>query len=209
MFIYTAFLTSNKYFFRKLSNSVAKSLQNNPKLDFETGLNQLIDQILTQNLKTRRISVDDIKLALTECFKPASTLKDTETVFNVIDAFTIPKVLYDLDKQKYILRPADFDLFPDAEYKSLLFKERLDLLWYKTLKHSAFEPSKFGKIGEKKLQLVPIDFVLSESKTDVCIMGLLSQITEGQYWLEDFTGKIKINLKNAISFSNKNFKIIL
>lgn len=180
---------------------MAKHLQSNPNLDAKSWLTKIVEQILTQNLATPQVGIENIKLALKECVKPASTLKDTETVFNVIDVFKVAKVVYDLDKKKYVLQKMDHDLFPDAKCKSLLFKERLDLLWYRTQKHAIFAPAKFGKIDEQKLQLVPIEYLLSESKTsDVCIMGLLAQLKEGQYYIEDYGGSVKISLKDTISF---------
>ncbi|XP_014205834.1 DNA polymerase epsilon subunit 2 [Copidosoma floridanum] len=183
---------------KKLSTIVAKHLQSNPELDPESWLTRVVEQILTQNLTTPQVDIEHIKLAIKECIKPESTLQETETVLNVIDAFTVPKVVYDLNKQKYVIEKADFDLFPDAKHKSLVFKERLDLLWYKTLKHPIFAPSKLGRTDENKLQLVPIEYLLSECKTkNVCIMGLLSQITEGHFYLEDYGGSVKLNLKKA------------
>ena len=180
---------------------MAKHLQSNPELDPESWTTRIVEQILTQNLKTPSVNIENIKLALKECVKPESVLKETETVLNVIDTFTISKIVYDLNKKKYVAQNVDHDLFPDAKYKSLVFKERLDLLWYRTLKHSIFAPSKFGHTDENKLQLVPIEYLLSKSKTrNVCIMRLLAQLTEGQYYLEDYGGSIKINLKDAISF---------
>jgi DNA polymerase epsilon subunit 2 len=190
---------------RKLSLVVAKHLQNNPNLEPEAWLTKIVEQILTQNLPTANVDLENIKYALKESFKPESTLKETESVLNVIDVFTVPKVLYDPNKKKYIVQAASRNLFAGAADKSSVFKERLDLLWYRTQKHVSFAPAKFGRAKEDRLQLVPIEFLLSESKTDnVCIMGLLSQLTEGQYYLEDYTGSVKVNLQDAISFSNKN-----
>ncbi|XP_008205450.1 DNA polymerase epsilon subunit 2 [Nasonia vitripennis] len=188
---------------KKLCATIAKHLQNNPDLDPKSWLTKVVEQILTQNLPTAQVELENIKQALKECVKPESTLKESESVLNVIDVFTVPKVVYDLNKKKYVLQKINEELFPDAKYKSLVFKERLDLLWYRTLKHATFAPSKFGKTEENKLQLVPIEYLLSESKTkDVCVMGLLAQLKEGQYYLEDYGGSVKINLKDAFYSSS-------
>ena len=180
---------------------MAKHLQNNPEINVQDWLSKIVEQILTQNLSTPHVDLENIKLALKEAVKPESTLQDTETVLNVIDIFNVPKVVYDQNKKKYTVMKTNKELFPDAQYKSLVFKERLDLLWFKTQKHPIFAPTKFGKIDENKLELVPIEYLLSESKTNnICVMGLLSQLTEGQFYLEDYTGAVKIDLKNTISF---------
>lgn len=182
--------------------TIAKHLQNNPDLDPKSWLTKVVEQVLTQNLPTAQVELENIKQAIKECVKPESTLKESESVLNVIDVFTVPKVIYDLNKKKYVIQKMNEELFPDAKYKSLVFKERLDLLWYRTLKHATFAPSKFGKTENNKLQLVPIEYLLSKSKIkDVCVMGLLAQLKEGEYYLEDYGGSVKINLKDAISFN--------
>ncbi|XP_058796791.1 DNA polymerase epsilon subunit 2 [Phymastichus coffea] len=183
---------------RKLSAIVAKHLQSRSELDPKDWLTKIVEQILTQKLSTPRVDIEHLRLALAECLKPQSTLKETETTLNVIDVFTVPKVGYDIDKKKYILQNNDYDLFSDASYKSLVFKDRLDLLWYRTQKHSLFSTTKFERSEEKKSELVPLDYLLSESKTrNVCVMGLLAQLTEGQYYLEDYGGSVKLNLKDT------------
>lgn len=180
---------------------MAKHLQSRSEIDANDWLTKIVEQILTQKLSTPHVDIEHIRLALTECMKPESTLKETETTFNVIDVFTVPKVTYDISKKKYVLQNSDYDLFPDASCKSLVFKERLDLLWYRTQKHSLFSGPAFGRSEEKKSELVPIEYLLSESRTrNVCVMGLLAQLTEGQYYLEDYGGSVKLNLKNTISF---------
>ncbi|XP_011498563.1 PREDICTED: DNA polymerase epsilon subunit 2 [Ceratosolen solmsi marchali] len=201
--IHTTFNIYGLKITRKLSVVVAKHLQNNTDLNPEIWLTKIIEQILGQNLPGANVDLDNIKLALKECFKPESTLKETESVLNVIDIFTVPKVVYDTNKKKYTIQRMDNNLFSEAVDKSFVFKERLDLLWYRTQRHASFAPAKFGKTESNKLQLVPIEFLLSQAKTkDVCIMGLLSQITEGQYYLEDYTGSIKIDLKDAFFSSS-------
>ncbi|KAJ8674104.1 hypothetical protein QAD02_005366 [Eretmocerus hayati] len=194
---------------RKLSGSLAKRLLTNYGESAEKELTKIVEQILLQNLSSPHVDLENIQLALKECHRPASTMQDTETVLNVIDVFTVPKVVYDLNKQKYTLQSTSLDLFSDAMKKSLVYKERLDLVWYRTQKHAVFAPSKFTNTEEKKEQLVPIEYLLSESKTsDICVMGILAQLEEGQWYLEDHSGSVKINLANTISFS-KSYSVEL
>lgn len=161
-----------------------------------------MEKVLAQNLDNPHINVETLKLAIEECIRP-DTLKCTETVINVIDLFNAPKIKYDLSKRKFVLETIRPDIYTEAQYKTEIFKNRYELLWYRTLKHDLFSPPKLGQKKEDWIELVPIEHLLSENKTgNICVMGLLTQLTEGQYYLEDPGGTIKIDLQRAISFKN-------
>ncbi|XP_043258078.1 DNA polymerase epsilon subunit 2 [Colletes gigas] len=182
---------------RKLSVSLAKELLNIEEDERKTWLTQIVEQVLLQNLSDPHITVEHLKLAIEECIRP-DTLKNTETVLNVINAFDIPKIKYQLSEKKFILTTVAPDLYSEAAYKSKVFEDRFQLLWYRTLKHELFIAPKLGEKKEHWIELVPIEYLLSESRKGyVYIMGLLNQLTEGQYYLEDPGGAIKIDLQQA------------
>ncbi|XP_078034592.1 DNA polymerase epsilon subunit 2 [Augochlora pura] len=182
---------------RKLSVSLAKELLNVDENKRKTWLTQIVEQILTQNLDDPQVTVESLKLAIEECIRP-NTLKNTETVFSIINAFEIPKIKYDLTKKKFLLSPVTPDLFAEATYKSAIFKDRFELLWRRTLRHELFVPPRLGEKKDNWIELVPIEYLLSESKKgNVYVMGLLTQLIEGQYYLEDTGGTIKVDLRKA------------
>lgn len=186
--------------YRKLSLALAKELLSIEKNEQENWLTQIIEHVLTQNLTDPNVTIETLKLAIQEYIRP-NTLKDTETVLNVIDVFDVPKIKYDLSKKKFILENISPDLYPEAQYKSTIFKDRFELLWYRTLRHELFIPPKLGEKKENWIELTSIEYLLSESKKgNVYVMGLLTELTEGQYYLEDTGGFIKLDLKEAISF---------
>lgn len=56
------------------------------------------------------------------------------------------------------------------------------------------------KKKENWIELTSIEYLLSETKKgNVYVMGLLTELTEGQYYLEDTGGFIKLDLKKAFS----------
>lgn len=167
-----------------------------------TWLVQIVEQVLAQSLNDPHVTVENLKLAIEECIRP-DTLKSTETILSVINAFDTPKIKHDLCKKKFLLTTLTPDLYPEAEYKSLLFRDRFELLWYRTLRHELFTPPRLGEKKENWIELVPIEYLLSDSRTgNIYVMGLLTQLTEGQYYLEDTGGTIKIDLQRAISFES-------
>lgn len=185
--------------FRELRVSLAKHLLKIQEEERESWLSHIIELILAQNLGDPHVTTEHLKSAIEECSEP-NKLKNTETIFNVISGYNIPKIKYDICKKKYIIDSEN--MHPEAQCKSLIFKHRFEMVWYKTLRHKQFLFSKFEKQPSDKINLIPIEYLLSELKTgNVCIMGLLTQLTEDQYYLEDTSGSIKIDLSNTISFN--------
>lgn len=185
---------------RKLSISLGKELLNVEEDERGSWLTRIVEQVLAQNLVDAHVTVENLSTAIKECIRP-NTLKETETILNVINVFDVPRIKYDLYKKKFVLESITSDLYAEAQYKSIIFKDRFELLWYRTLRHQLFTPPKLGERKETWIELVPIEHLLSESKTgNVYVMGLLTQLTEGQYYLEDPGGSIKVNLQKAISF---------
>lgn len=188
--------------FRELRISLANRLLNIPEAEREAWLNRIIELIVAQNLEDPHVSIENVKIAIQECVEP-NKLKNTETVFNIINAYEIPKMKYDICRKKFVID--NESSYPEAQYKSLIFKNRFEIVWYKTLRHKQFLSCKFEKPQTDKMNLIPIEYLLSELKTgNVCTMGMITQLTEDQYYLEDTSGIIKINLTGAISFMTYN-----
>lgn len=182
---------------RELGISLAKQLLIISENKRESRLKQIIELILSQNLNDSHISAEHLNLAIKECLEP-NKLKDTETVFNVINGYDIPKIKYDKCKQKFII---DSKNSYEAECKSLIFKHRFEMIWHKTLRNKQFLSSNIEKQQTNKINLITIEYLLSELRTgNVCVMGLITQLTENQYYLEDISGTVKIDLSSTISF---------
>lgn len=163
----------------------------------------MIKHIFNQNLGSPQVSLETLQRSITECHKLESSLQETETVFNVINAFDVPKVVWDNDRKKFILKTIKPDLYTNAVDKSLIFRDRLTLLWHRTRRQELFTPLRFGEDFSERWELTPVEYLMSELKTgNVFVLGLLSQLTEGQFYLEDTGGSVKIDLKKAISFSS-------
>ncbi|XP_012526745.1 DNA polymerase epsilon subunit 2 [Monomorium pharaonis] len=180
---------------RELKVSLAKQLLKIPENKRESGLSRIIELILAQNLNDPHVRAEHIKIAIEEYLEPRK-LKDTETVFNVIDGYDIPKLKYDISKEKFIID--NKNSYPETQYRSLVFKHRFELAWYKTLRHKQFLSSKFERQQTDKINLIPIEYLLSELRMgNVYVMGLITQLMEDQYYLEDTSGTVKIDLSET------------
>lgn len=102
---------------------------------------------------------------------------------------------------------AVLDAMPEA--KAELFRARYDLVLQKTLRNPRFTPpassllsshagagSKKGKSGSPFLQLTAIDS-LRGTHGDRLVLGMLTQLEEGSWFLEDLNGSIEVDLSEA------------
>lgn len=73
------------------------------------------------------------------------------------------------------------------------------MLLQRTSRHELFSPMIVGSTKNvKKFQLKRIESLLSTSKVEeVIILGLLTQLTEGKFFIEDPTGVVQIDLSEA------------
>ncbi|XP_012255117.2 DNA polymerase epsilon subunit 2 [Athalia rosae] len=161
-------------------------------------IRRITESLLSQNLIEPLVTLDHLEIAITECALPRSNFEETETVLNVLNVSSFPKISYDLQNKKFIVDKPNYDLFSDSVNKSKLFKERLELIWYRTLKNEHFAPLEFGLVNSNHVELRRIEYLLGSSKVQgVYVMGVLTQLTDGHFYLEDVTGVVKIDLSKA------------
>ncbi|XP_035726103.1 DNA polymerase epsilon subunit 2-like isoform X1 [Vespa mandarinia] len=183
---------------RTLSISVAKQLSQVNEDEQENWLTGVVERVLSQNLENPHVEVDHIRIAITD-FMRSDVLKETETKLNVIDAYDIPKITYDLNKKKFVLHKSTMDLYSDVTQKTILFKDRFETILYRILRHELFTSRKLGEKNVSRIKLTPIESLYSESKTrDICLLGLIAEFSENHYYLEDPGGALKIDLRHAI-----------
>ncbi|PNF14373.1 DNA polymerase epsilon subunit 2, partial [Cryptotermes secundus] len=135
-------------------------------------------------------------------------LDETETVLNIISAFEVPRFEYNSERKKFLKvnignghvdLPHLFDL-PSA--KASLFRDRYTILHQRTLRHELFAPAILGANSDDascKFKLQPIEFLLGSSGKvkEAIVLGLLTQLREGRYYLEDPTGILQLDLSEA------------
>ncbi|XP_055615918.1 DNA polymerase epsilon subunit 2 [Toxorhynchites rutilus septentrionalis] len=177
---------------------LAQHLASLPTADRKEWLNNIANHIQGQSLNLPVVEKKHIELAITEGSN--SDLDSNETVFSVINAFDVPKFNYCDEKKKFLPGAGRSGLFPGSEVKAEYMRERYKVLWQITSRHELFNPNKNSKDKPvKQLSLRKIETLLSASKAnDVVILGLLTQLTEGKFFLEDPTGVVPIDLSHAV-----------
>jgi DNA polymerase epsilon subunit 2 len=76
------------------------------------------------------------------------------------------------------------------------------LLHQRTQRNQLFAPPVVGSSETQRYRLQTIEYLLgTASKVDnVLVLGMVTQIKEGTYYLEDVTGHVKIDIAETISF---------
>jgi DNA polymerase epsilon subunit 2 len=102
----------------------------------------------------------------------------------------------------------------NANAKIELFLQRYRIIYQRTLRHELFSPCSISESahstnGKKKFQLKPIEFLLSNTdhEEETIVLGMIAQLKENKFYLEDPTGHLPLNLAEAVIYLifEKNF----
>ncbi|XP_062501135.1 DNA polymerase epsilon subunit 2-like [Corticium candelabrum] len=178
-------------------------LQPVSEVEVEKWLDTIVNGVQKLPLTSSFIDRDCIELAVQN--SSGGTDKESDKVFEVIDAFRVPRLSYNIDRKKFVLNEAIESvlcLHASADAKAELFKERFTVLHQRTLRHELFTPPAAGaSVGQqsKKFQLRPVEYLLGTTSRlgRVIVLGMLIQLKEGKYFLEDPTGSVELDLSQA------------
>ncbi|KAF5400224.1 hypothetical protein PHET_06208 [Paragonimus heterotremus] len=173
-------------------------------------LRRIVETILKQKIDETRITKTLCEQAVNECKADRSV---DNPVLYVIDAFEVPRFHYSKSLKKFIpLESTSMNrqmdsIFPaSAQVKAFLYAHRYEVVHQRVLRHQLFsQTSANGNTNTDGSQLAsyrirPIEYLLaSGSKIDsVIVLGMLCQLREGDWHLEDPTGIVRLNLSQAV-----------
>ncbi|XP_002732910.1 DNA polymerase epsilon subunit 2-like [Saccoglossus kowalevskii] len=163
-------------------------------------IDRLIEAVQKQQLLSPMIDQSTIEKAIHEC--NADSEEDTDQIFNVINVFNAPHFVYNYARKKFVKSTSVPSLHGNADSKTAIFRERYNILHQRTSRHNLFTAPVTGAPQEqkgKKFQLKPVEFLLgSTSKLgEIIVLGMLTQLKEGKYFLEDPTGAVQLDLSQA------------
>ncbi|XP_029650945.1 DNA polymerase epsilon subunit 2-like [Octopus sinensis] len=166
-------------------------------------IDKILENIMKQPLTSSLIDRFTCMTALQECV--AGDEHDGENAFSVIDAFSVPRYTYADERKKFILNQ-ELGLSPPLLHGQpadlgKLFKDRYMLLYQRTMRHHLFTPPAIGNMDEnsQKFQLKPIEHLLGTTSKvgELIVLGMLTQLKEGKWYLEDPSGSVLIDLTGA------------
>ncbi|XP_044739127.1 DNA polymerase epsilon subunit 2 [Chrysoperla carnea] len=169
----------------------------NDEIEFDQWIDAVIDNIQNLSLSHSNLTENDIETAVRNSLR--SGQDDTETVLTVINAFDTPKFSYDIERKKFVKDDTKNLLyFPNADAKSELFTRRYTIILQRVLRNELFKPTLLGDKSQD-VQLSSIEQLLSagNKKKNAIVLGLLTQVNEGKWFIEDPTGILQLDLTNA------------
>ncbi|KAA3678107.1 DNA polymerase epsilon subunit 2 [Paragonimus westermani] len=173
-------------------------------------LRRIVETVLKQKIDETRITKTLCEQAVNECKADRSV---DNPVLYVIDAFEVPRFHYSKSLKKFIpLENTNMNrqmdsIFPaSAQVKAFLYAHRYEVVQQRVLRHQLFsQTSAKGNASTDGSQLAsyrirPIEYLLaSGSRIDsVIVLGMLCQLREGDWHLEDPTGIVRLNLSQAV-----------
>ncbi|XP_059514812.1 DNA polymerase epsilon subunit 2 isoform X3 [Myotis daubentonii] len=158
---------------------LTEALQSISEVELEDALEKIIDAVEKQPLSSNMIERSVVEAAVQECSQ--SVDETIEHIFNIIGAFDIPRFVYNSERKKFLpllmTNHPKPNLFGTARDKAELFRERYTILHQlKTIETLLGNTTKIG---------------------DVIVLGMITQLKEGKFFLEDPTGTVQLDLSKA------------
>ncbi|GAB4860583.1 DNA-directed DNA polymerase epsilon, subunit B [Ancistrocladus abbreviatus] len=172
----------------------------------EEAINLLLDELDNEPLKSSILDKDPIHHVVTLLLKaesadgesPNSSLSTARSAISFIDAFIIPRFRYDSIRKVFYEDTRRLPIHGNASAKGALYRDRYELLFQRLSRDPHFsepafetEMSTFGCC-----EIVPIQS-LSWKTGRRWIMGVISQLEDGHFYLEDLSASVEIDLSNA------------
>ncbi|XP_035576011.1 DNA polymerase epsilon subunit 2 isoform X8 [Canis lupus baileyi] len=167
---------------------LTEALESISEVELEDALEKIIDAVEKQPLSSNMIERSVVEAAVQECSQLVDETMSVfcglffrEHIFNIIGAFDIPRFVYSSERKKFLPllmtnHPAP-NLFGTARDKAELFLERYTILHQlKTIETLLGSTAKIG---------------------DVIVLGMITQLKEGKFFLEDPTGTVQLDLSKA------------
>uniref|UniRef100_A0A8V0Z2U7 DNA polymerase epsilon subunit n=1 Tax=Gallus gallus TaxID=9031 RepID=A0A8V0Z2U7_CHICK len=183
---------------------LTETLESLNEEEFEDVIDKIIDAVEKQPLSTNMIELSTVEAAVQEC---SQALDETiKNVFNIIGAFDIPRYIYNPDRKRFVpLSMTNLpvpNLFGTARDKAELFRERYSILQQRTHRHELFTPAAVvihPDDNRSKFQLKTVETLLGNTAKvrEVIVLGMITQLKEGKYFLEDPTGVVQLDLSKA------------
>ncbi|XP_024023534.1 DNA polymerase epsilon subunit B [Morus notabilis] len=182
-----------------------------PDSDSDEAIDLLLDRLHYQTLKSSIVDKDAVRAVVSllldaeaavdgddEASAAAPNGPVSPSSIRVIDAFLVPKLRYDSIKKLFYEHTGSLPIHGDASAKAALYRDRFLLLFQRLTRDQHFskrafdsEMSHFGNC-----EISPIQSLVGQTGRR-WVMGLISQLEDDHFYLEDLTASVEINLSNA------------
>ncbi|KAA3490160.1 DNA polymerase epsilon subunit 2-like [Gossypium australe] len=176
----------------------------------DEAIDLLLDQLDYQSLKSSIIDKEAVHQVVSLLLEAEAAEEESpsssHSSIRVVDAFLIPKFRYDPIKKHFFQHAGSLPIHGEASAKAALYRDRLLLLFQRVSRDQHFikpafdtdvdtSPSCQFMVG----QLSTIQSLVGQ-RGRRWVMGVISQLEDGHFYLEDLTAAVEIDFSKAISF---------
>lgn len=179
-----------------------EKLESVDRAERQEELKKIIDIINTQNLTSTLIAKENIEFAFTNLDTRSS---EDDVLLKIFDSFSLNRYTYNVDSKKFLSWDTIHNKLPSLhgspDSKANVFIEKYKLVHQRTARHKLFAaPAIANQSNCTTYSLKAVEHLLgaSSKETNIIILGMLTQLKEGQFFLEDPTGTVRLNLSKAV-----------
>ncbi|XP_010276251.1 PREDICTED: DNA polymerase epsilon subunit B isoform X2 [Nelumbo nucifera] len=169
----------------------------------DEAIDLLIDEIERESLKSSILDKEPVQrvvnlLLEAEAAAEENPSSSSRSALRVIDAFIVPKFCYDPIKKVFYEHTGKLPIHGDASAKAALYRDRFQLLLQRISRDRHFSRPAFDtEMTETgSCEISPIQSLIGKTGRK-WIMGVISQLEDGHFYLEDLTASVEVNLSNA------------
>jgi DNA polymerase epsilon subunit 2 len=160
-------------------------------------------RVMVKSLKARidrdesRSSVIDVE-SISQVVADLS--KDSEDMakdgLQVFDAFDFPRLMWNTARKEFFLRPSRGRLHENAKEKNQFLRDRFMLVRQRLMRNELFMAPAPGGIQRNFVELTAIESLRGSSGRKY-LLGMLSELEEGSYSIEDLNAHIELDLSEC------------
>eukprot|EP01082_Thalassiosira_pseudonana_P006335 g6143.t1 g6143 contig20:917343-919339(-) len=195
-------------------NSILNVLKNEPPTSKDDTLFAIIDEIKEKmttvgggGMNQCVVTTDLLEDVVADMSRGAKDV--TEEAVQLLDAFKTPRLEYDSMRKVFSLVEAGKSVCGEAVDKVDMFSQRYSLIHQRILRQDIFQPklitARGGTTGSGTTgsggggtthTLTPVESLLGRSGRRF-LLGMIVQVEEGKYYLEDHTSQVLLNFSQA------------
>ncbi|KAI2654017.1 DNA polymerase epsilon subunit 2 [Labeo rohita] len=165
------------------SRFLLQVLESVSEADLDEVLERILDAVEKQPLSSSMVELSVAEAAVQDCSQSCDETIDN--VFNIIGAFDVPRFIFSTERKKFV--PISMTNHP------------------RTHRHELFTPPVIGSApdeGRNKFQLKTVEALLGSTAKvgEVIVLGMITQLKEGKFYLEDLSGTFHSGLYTESCF---------
>ncbi|KAK4488987.1 hypothetical protein RD792_004778 [Penstemon davidsonii] len=165
----------------------------------DEALDLLLDELHHVSLKSSILDKEPVQRVVSLLLEAEAAVEENPTTssaasLKIINAFDFPKFRYDPIKKLFHKYTGNLPIHGDASAKVTLYRDRFLLLFQRISRDPHFSRPVFDSdiSGHGSCQISPIQSLVGQTGKR-WVMGLISQLEDGHFYLEDLTAAVEGN----------------